>query len=95
MGRVIYIKSQQEFDAHTKNKTDGKLTVIDFTAKWCGPCQMIGPYFDQLSETNTDVVFLKVDVDECAELAQTEGVSCMPTFHFWKGGKKVNEFSGA
>eukprot|EP00741_Cyanophora_paradoxa_P010786 tig00020539_g10428.t1 len=94
-GRVIHIKSQQEFEAHTTNGT--KPAVIDFTATWCGPCQRIGPVFVRFSEEAqfADVVFLKVDVDECAELAQAQGVSCMPTFHFWKGGKKVDEFSGA
>ncbi len=36
---------------------------MDFTATWCGPCKMIGPYFDELSSHYTSVHFLKVDVD--------------------------------
>lgn len=38
--------------------------VVDFSAVWCGPCQMIGPFFGQLSETyDGQLVFVKVDVD--------------------------------
>jgi thiol-disulfide isomerase/thioredoxin len=37
--------------------------IVDFSAVWCGPCQMIGPFFGQLSTQYANVVFLKVDVD--------------------------------
>lgn len=38
--------------------------LVDFTATWCGPCKMIAPIFEQLSTTYTNIVFLKVDVDQ-------------------------------
>ncbi|KAG5260840.1 hypothetical protein AALO_G00297180 [Alosa alosa] len=73
----------------------GKLVVVDFTATWCGPCQSIAPFFQSLSQKYTDVVFLKVDVDDTPDLAQECEIKCMPTFHFYKNGKKVDEFSGS
>jgi thioredoxin len=72
-----------------------KLVVVDFTATWCGPCQRIAPVFVKLAEEMPDVVFVKVDVDENEETAQGCGISCMPTFQFYKSAKKVHEFSGA
>ena len=61
----------------------------------CGPCQRIGPLFEALSEEEPNVVFVKVDVDENEEVSRACEISCMPTFQFYKNGKKVHEFSGA
>uniref|UniRef100_A0A7N8X6T2 Thioredoxin n=1 Tax=Mastacembelus armatus TaxID=205130 RepID=A0A7N8X6T2_9TELE len=74
-----------------------KLVVVDFSATWCGPCKKIAPEYEDLSKKpeNKNVVFLKVDVDEAEDVSTDCGISCMPTFHFYKNGKKVDEFSGA
>ncbi|KAM3937232.1 thioredoxin-like isoform 1-T1 [Leptodactylus fuscus] len=105
---VRSIENLAEFNAALSEAGD-KLVVIDFTAVWCGPCKMIAPFFASLSEKYTDVVFLKVDVDDAAEftLLHVEGFSssldvsaqceikCMPTFQFYKNSKRIHEFSGA
>lgn len=73
-----------------------KLTVVDCTATWCGPCKMIAPVFHELSnELGSRVQFIKVDVDENPEAAQKYGVSAMPTFLFIKGGEEVDRLMGA
>lgn len=75
---------------------DGKLLVIDFTASWCPPCQMIAPKFAELSESVKDTATLvKVDVDDNAEAAQAAGIQCMPTFKFFKAGAEVHKMEGA
>ncbi|KAF5902774.1 thioredoxin, partial [Clarias magur] len=86
---VVVIETLDEFKATLKS-AGNKLVVVDFTATWCGPCQMIGPIFKALSEQseNKDVVFLKVDVDDAAEVAAHCEIQCMPTFHFYKNEKK-------
>jgi thioredoxin 1 len=40
-----------------------RLVVVDFYADWCGPCRMIAPAFENLSNEFTDVIFIKVNVD--------------------------------
>ena len=93
-GGVKQLKTKAEFDAELA-AAGGKLVVVDFTATWCGPCQMIAPLFGELSEKNPDVVFVKVDVDENQETAAACGINCMPTFQFYKNGAKTFEMQGA
>jgi thioredoxin 1 len=61
----------------------------------CGPCRAIAPIFETLSEKYTNVVFVKVDVDELADVASKCGIRAMPTFQFYKGGSKIKEMCGA
>uniref|UniRef100_A0A6B2LT81 Thioredoxin n=1 Tax=Arcella intermedia TaxID=1963864 RepID=A0A6B2LT81_9EUKA len=89
---VIHIKSAAEFDTYLSK---GKCAV-DFTAVWCGPCQFIGPKFDALSKKYTTIQFLKVDVDEVAEIAERLAISAMPTFCFFDNGQQsVSQLVGA
>ncbi|NP_001187021.1 thioredoxin [Ictalurus punctatus] len=93
---VVHIENLNAFSAALKNAGD-KLVVVDFTATWCGPCQKIGPIFETLSKSEDyqNVVFLKVDVDDAADVSSHCDIKCMPTFHFYKNGQKIDEFSGA
>lgn len=73
-----------------------KLVVIDFFATWCGPCKMIAPKLEAFADNMPDdLVVLKVDVDECEDLAQEYNISSMPTFVFVKNSAKIEQFSGA
>ncbi|XP_053558648.1 thioredoxin [Bombina bombina] len=91
---VRHIENLEEFKQALVDAGD-KLVVVDFTATWCGPCKMIAPFFKSLSEKYPDVVFLKVDVDDAQDVAADCDIKCMPTFHFYKKGEKVHDFSGA
>ena len=56
-----------------------KPVLIDFYADWCGPCQMVSPIVDEIASERSDIKVCKVNVDEQMELAQSFGVSSIPT----------------
>merc|ERR1712212_113564 len=93
---VREIENLAEFNSALSDAGD-KLVVVDFTATWCGPCKNIAPKYQGLSEdpANQNVIFLKVDVDEAEDVAQQCKITCMPTFHFYRNGEKVEEIVGA
>jgi thioredoxin 1 len=70
------------------------LTIVDFTATWCGPCRIVGPKFDTLSVENPNYNFYKVDVDDGEEIAQMCDIQCMPTFKFYKNGELLGTVTG-
>ncbi|KAF8538940.1 thioredoxin-2-like protein [Trichophaea hybrida] len=72
-----------------------KLVVVDFFATWCGPCKIISPQFEQMSNDFENVGFYKLDVDEHQEVAAELEVRAMPTFVFFKNGKKLEDVVGA
>lgn len=69
--------------------------VVDFSATWCGPCRMLAPVMEDVSEElNGKVDFFNVDVDENSELAAEFGVQSIPALVVLKNGKKVDETVG-
>lgn len=66
------------------------LSVVDFWATWCGPCQMLSPVVDEVSKEFDDVNFFKVNVDEEPELTMQFGVKSIPTLAFIKDGKTLD-----
>ena len=90
---VKQLATKAEFDEALK---DDKLVVVDFTATWCPPCQMIAPKFAEHADAVQEYATLvKVDVDENADTSAACGINCMPTFQFYKGGEKIHEIQGA
>ena len=69
-------------------------TLVDFYADWCGPCKMLGPVLEELSEENTDVKFIKVNVDDENELAHKYGIMSIPAVFFFKDGEVVSSSVG-
>jgi thioredoxin 1 len=76
--------------------TDGKVTVVDFWAEWCGPCRMIGPFIEELSKEYNDKVLVgKLNVDDNPEVSMKYNVRSIPTVLFFKNGEVVDRQVGA
>jgi len=73
----------------------GKVALLDFSATWCGPCQVLSPIVDKLAaEFKGKVNVGKVDIDEDPDLAGQFGVMAVPTLVFFKDGKVVDQHAG-
>lgn len=69
--------------------------VVDFWASWCGPCRMLGPVIDELSDDYEDkAVVVKLDVDANQVTAAKYGVRNIPTVLVFKNGEVVNKQVG-
>lgn len=69
--------------------------VIDFKATWCGPCKRMEPILDALAKEFTDILFIAVDVDLFGDISSIHNVRSMPTFVFFRNGKKIATATGA
>ncbi|XP_013100811.2 thioredoxin-2 [Stomoxys calcitrans] len=81
---IYQIHSKEQLDNYVANAGD-KLVVVDFFAAWCEHCKIIAPRLEELSSLYCgEALMLKVDVDECEDIAVDYNVVVMPTFVFIK-----------
>ena len=73
--------------------SNGKV-VVDFFATWCGPCKMLGPVFEKVSDEVNDVKFVKLDVDKFNDIAREYGVMSIPTLILFENGNELKRNVG-
>lgn len=83
--------NKDEFEMLLK---EDKILVVDFFAVWCGPCQMLSPVLEELSNEMNDIDVLKIDIDEEQNLAIQMGIEVVPTVMIFKNGEKKKELQG-
>ena len=65
--------------------------LVDFWAEWCGPCKMLGPILEEISEDLKDKLqVVKVNLDENQDLAMKYSIRSIPTLLLFKGGELVD-----
>lgn len=85
------IINKNEFDSTIKEG----VVLVDFFADWCGPCKMIAPVLEELSEKyNGKATIVKVNVDNDPEVASRYGVMSIPNLVLFKDGNVVKQVAG-
>lgn len=77
-----------------ENEAKKGLSLVDFNATWCGPCKMLSPVLEELSEETPAMNFYAVDVDECVSLAMEYGISSIPALLILRDGVKQEMLIG-
>lgn len=71
-----------------------KIVLIDFYAEWCGPCKMLSPIVESVASEETNTKFVKMNVDNCEDIAIKYQVMSIPTLVVIKDGKETNRSVG-
>lgn len=85
---MIHLENEN-FDELIKDKV-----VVDFFATWCGPCKMLGPVFEEVSNEVKDIKFIKVDIDKHEDLCRKYKVMSVPTLILFDNGKEIKRSIG-
>ncbi|MEO1429328.1 MAG: thioredoxin [Cyanobacteria bacterium J06633_8] len=83
---------EAEFETLLKSEN---FLVVDFTATWCGPCRVVAPLMEQLSEEYQEKIkVIKIDVDKDKPLAKKYKVQTIPAVLYFKNGELVETIKG-
>ena len=102
-GKVIHLTKADflakvyNFEKNPKEwKYEGdKPAIVDFYADWCGPCKMMAPVIEQISNEETEIKVGKINIDENIEIAQKYKVMSIPMFIAFKNGEVTAKTLGA
>ena len=84
----------QATEENFQSLIDKELVVVDFFATWCGPCKILSPVLEDLANDRSNVNIVKVDVDECQNLAKNYGIMSVPTLLLFKNGTLASKRNG-
>lgn len=87
---VKLIKTEEEFNREIMNDK----VVVDFFANWCGPCKMLAPIVEEVSNELGKITFIKVDIDEIESLPRQFDIMSIPTLLVFEKGELIKRHTG-
>ncbi len=87
---VKLIKTEEEFNREIMNDK----VVVDFFANWCGPCKMLAPIVEEVSNELEKITFVKVDIDEIESLPRQFDIMSIPTLLVFEKGELIKRHTG-
>lgn len=88
---MIHVENSQQFD----NIIQSGITLVDFYATWCGPCRMLAPFIEEIESDFQDKInIVKLDVDECGEVAARYAINAIPALLVFKDGELIKSNVG-
>ncbi|MBP3502496.1 MAG: thioredoxin [Clostridia bacterium] len=88
------IKYIDETNFKTEVLESKNAVLVDFFATWCGPCSMLSPVLEKISNTRADFNIVKVDIDKLRDLAIDYDIEVVPTLLIFKNGNIVHRIEG-
>jgi thioredoxin 1 len=94
---IINVKTLDEYYKYLKNNT---CVVANFSASFCKPCKEISPYIEELAANaaattaTTNIIFLKIDIEEGSEISDFHNISSIPYFKFYRDEIVVTSYCG-
>lgn len=85
------LSKEMQFEEEITNE---KIVLVDFYADWCGPCKMLAPILEQISEENPEIKIIEVNVDEYSNEAKNYNILSIPTLIFMENGKEKKRLVG-
>lgn len=93
MVHVLTLK--KDFDTEIIKTKDNMLCMVDFTAKWCFPCQVIAPFVHELSQRYQEKMkIFEVNVNTVPSVVDFAGIESIPAFVFYQQGKEIDRIVG-
>lgn len=88
--KIVEINSHEELEDTIE---DNEKLLVDFYADWCGPCKMMEPTIEEISEEK-DLVVAEIEIDENQHIAAQYGVQSVPTYILYENEEAVNQMVG-
>lgn len=88
------VKKIEEKDFNTIINNKEKKVLVDCYADWCGPCRMLSPIIDELSEEIDTCEFYKLNVDDAENISREYGIMSIPTILIFENGKEIDKTIG-